>query len=283
MNVLEELFIDVAQFHLYSPYAESNMNFKDLASSAMSAIKQVQSVISPDIYKKIAAGEDNDEKDALRSAVANLTLAKQLIFNVLSLRKSDVDIYKNEQEQMRRAYRDNYYNAMDTLLQLLDSDEEWKKTKTYKALENLKLKTTYEFDASYPIDNSFLYFFRCVPIQQEALDDYVSGYYERLPEKDQTNRRKLDRCLAKITVALSLRRFDILEFPSTIRNLFEDSKVMRNGTQEQERMFTLSDDLMSQAFERLKNIDLSLSGNTDVDIVTETSFNRPDDKIYLMP
>nr|UWF99768.1 MAG: hypothetical protein [Bacteriophage sp.]UWH98621.1 MAG: hypothetical protein [Bacteriophage sp.]DAM96902.1 MAG TPA: hypothetical protein [Caudoviricetes sp.] len=283
MNVLEELFIDVAQFHLYSPYAESNMNFKDLASSAMSAIKQVQSVISPDIYKKIAAGEDNDEKDALRSAVANLTLAKQLIFNVLSLRKSDVDIYKNEQEQMRRAYRDNYYNAMDTLLQLLDSDEEWKKTKTYKALENLKLKTTYEFDASYPIDNSFLYFFRCVPIQQEALDDYVSGYYERLPEKDQTNRRKLDRCLAKITVALSLRRFDILEFPATIRNLFEDSKVMRYGTQEQERMLTLSDDLMSQALESLKNIDLSLSGNTDVDIVTETSFNRPDDKIYLMP
>jgi hypothetical protein len=283
MNVLEELFIDVAQFHLYSPYAESNMNFKDLASSAMSAIKQVQSVISPDIYKKIAAGEDNDEKDALRSAVANLTLAKQLIFNVLSLRKSDVDIYKNEQEQMRRAYRDNYYNAMDTLLQLLDSDEEWKKTKTYKALENLKLKTTYEFDASYPIDNSFLYFFRCVPIQQEALDDYVSGYYERLPEKDQTNRRKLDRCLAKITVALSLRRFDILEFPATIRNLFEDSKVMRYGTQEQERILTLSDDLMSQALESLKNIDLSLSGNTDVDIVTETSFNRPDDKIYLMP
>lgn len=283
MNVLEELFIDVAQFHLYSPYAESNMNFKDLASSAMSAIKQVQSVISPDIYKKIAAGEDNDEKDALRSAVANLTLAKQLIFNVLSLRKSDVDIYKNEQEQMRRAYRDNYYNAMDTLLQLLDSDEEWKKTKTYKDLENLKLKTTYEFDASYPIDNSFLYFFRCVPIQQEALDDYVSGYYERLPEKDQTNRRKLDRCLAKITVALSLRRFDILEFPSTIRNLFEDSKVMRYGTQEQKRMLTLSDDLMSQALESLKNIDLSLSGNTDVDIVTETSFNRPDDKIYLMP
>lgn len=283
MNFLEELFIDVAQFHLYSPYAESNMNFKDLASSAMSAIKQVQSVISPDIYKKIAAGEDNDEKDALRSAVANLTLAKQLIFNVLSLRKSDVDIYKNEQEQMRRAYRDNYYNAMDTLLQLLDSDEEWKKTKTYKTLENLKLKTTYEFDASYPIDNSFLYFFRCVPIQQEALDDYVSGYYERLPEKDQTNRRKLDRCLAKITVALSLRRFDILEFPSTIRNLFEDSKVMRHGTQEQERMLTLSDDLMSQALESLKNIDLSLSGNTDADIVTETSFNRPDDKIYLMP
>lgn len=283
MNFLEELFIDVAQFHLYSPYAESNMNFKDLASSAMSAIKQVQSVISPDIYKKIAAGEDNDEKDALRSAVANLTLAKQLIFNVLSLRKSDVDIYKNEQEQMRRAYRDNYYNAMDTLLQLLDSDEEWKKTKTYKALENLKLKTTYEFDASYPIDNSFLYFFRCVPIQQEALDDYVSGYYERLPEKDQTNRRKLDRCLAKITVALSLRRFDILEFPSTIRNLFEDSKVMRYGIQEQERMLTLSDDLMSQALESLKNIDLSLSGNTDADIVTETSFNRPDDKIYLMP
>jgi hypothetical protein len=283
MNILEDLFVDVAQFHLYSPYAESNMNFKDLASSAMSAIKQVQAVITSDIYNKIASGEDNDEKDALRSAVANITLAKQLIFNVLSLRKSDVDIYKNEQEQMRRAYCDNYYNAMDTLLQLLDRDEAWKKTKTYKALENLRLKTTYDFDAVYPIDNSFLYFFRCVPIQQEAMDDYIAGYYERLSQDDQTNRRKLDRCLAKITVALSLRRFDILEFPPTIRNLFEDSKVQRYGTQEQERILTLSDDLMSQAMDALKNIDLSLSGSTDIDIVTETSFNRPTDKIYLMP
>ena len=279
MNILEDLFADVAQFHLYSPYAESNMNFKDLASSAMSAIKQVQAVITSDIYNKIASGEDNDEKDALRSAVANITLAKQLIFNVLSLRKSDVDIYKNEQEQMRRAYCDNYYNAMDTLLQLLDRDEAWKKTKTYKALENLRLKTTYDFDAVYPIDNSFLYFFRCVPIQQEAMDDYIAGYYERLSQDDQTNRRKLDRCLAKI----SLRRFDILEFPPTIRNLFEDSKVQRYGTQEQERILTLSDDLMSQAMDALKNIDLSLSGSTDIDIVTETSFNRPTDKIYLMP
>ena len=61
MNVLEELFIDVAQFHLYSPYAERNMNFKYLATSDMSAIKQVQSVISPEIYKMIAAGVDNDE------------------------------------------------------------------------------------------------------------------------------------------------------------------------------------------------------------------------------
>lgn len=281
MNVLEQLYTDVAQFREYSPYTESNISFSDLSSSALSAVKQVVSMLSKPIYDSLLKNDD-EKKDALRCAVANLTLAKQLVFNVLSLRKADVDVYKSEQEQMKRAYRDNYFNSMDTLLQLLDSDEEWKKTDTYQRMNQLQLKTVAEFDRVYPIDNSYLYFFRCIPIQQEALDDYAGSYYDRLKKDDTTTRRKLDRTLAKLVVAISLRRFDILEFPATIRNLFEETTAGRSGKDEQQRMITLADELFAQALESLSSIDLILSGEQTTDIVTQTSFNEPTDKIYLM-
>ena len=281
MNVLEQLYTDVAQFREYSPYTESNISFSDLSSSALSAVKQVVSMLSKPIYDSLLKNDD-EKKDALRCAVANLTLAKQLVFNVLSLRKADVDVYKSEQEQMKRAYSDNYFNSMDTLLQLLDSDEEWKKTDTYQRMNQLQLKTVAEFDRVYPIDNSYLYFFRCIPIQQEALDDYAGSYYDRLKKDDATTRRKLDRTLAKLVVAISLRRFDILEFPATIRNLFEETTAGRSGKDEQQRMITLADELFAQALESLSSIDLILSGEQTTDIVTQTSFNEPTDKIYLM-
>lgn len=281
MNVLEQLYTDVAQFREYSPYTESNISFSDLSSSALSAVKQVVSMLSKPIYDSLLKNDD-EKKDALRCAVANLTLEKQLVFNVLSLRKADVDVYKSEQEQMKRAYRDNYFNSMDTLLQLLDSDEEWKKTDTYQRMNQLQLKTVAEFDRVYPIDNSYLYFFRCIPIQQEALDDYAGSYYDRLKKDDAATRRKLDRTLAKLVVAISLRRFDILEFPATIRNLFEETTAGRSGKDEQQRMITLADELFAQALESLSSIDLILSGEQTTDIVTQTSFNEPTDKIYLM-
>ena len=83
-------------------------------------------------------------------------------------------------------------------------------------------------------------------------------------------------------MAISLRRFDILEFPATIRNLFEETTAGRSGKDEQQRMITLADELFAQALESLSSIDLILSGEQTTDIVTQTSFNEPTDKIYLM-
>lgn len=93
----------------------------------------------------------------------------------------------------------------------------------------------------------------------------------------------INRALAKMVVSVALTRFDILEFPSTIRNLFIDSKVMRYGTQEQQRLLSLSAELREQANSLIKDVDLLLTDSEDTDIETETSFNLPEDKIQLMP
>ena len=280
--ILTDLFVDIADFRSFAPYVESNVTFEELNSSALSAKKQIIIILSKAVYEEVCKTEEDETKAALKSAMANLTLAKQMVFDVIKRRKDDIDIYKHEQESMRRAYQDNYFNAMDTLIQLLtEGAESWKKTRYYKLLETLRIRTADEFDTLYPIDQSYLFFFRTVPLQQEALDDGLRGYFDRAQDKEETTNMLL-RCLAKQTVAIALRRFDIIEFPPTIRSLFDDSTASRSGKDEQQRMLDLASQLSYEVQNALADIDLIINSSSGGSVDTETSFNRPDDKIYLM-
>lgn len=284
MIILEELFKNLTEFRHYAPYSETNIEFKDLNSSASSARKQICIILSKEVYDMVLKKE-GEIHDALLTAMANLTLAKQLVFDVVKQRKSDVDIYKYEMEAMRRSYIENYFSGMDTLIQLLNKEEsleEWKNSRYCKLLSSLRIQTAEDFDFLYSIDLSYLFFFRIIPFQKEVLDEGMTGYFERAVD-NQEIKYLLLHALAKTTIAIALRRLDILDFPSTIRNLFEDSKVMRYGTQEQARMLTLADELLSEVQGTLKKVDMLLSNNDSGIIDTETSFNAPDDKIFLMP
>lgn len=284
MIILEELFKNLTEFRHYAPYSETNIEFKDLNSSASSARKQICIILSKEVYD-IVLKRDGEIHDALLTAMANLTLAKQLVFDVVKQRKSDVDIYKYEMEAMRRSYIENYFSGMDTLIQLLnkeDSLEEWKNSRYCKLLSSLRIQTAEDFDFLYSIDLSYLFFFRIIPLQKEVLDEGMTSYFERVVD-NQEMKDLLLYALAKSTIALALRRLDILEFPSTIRNLFDDSKTTRSGKDEQERMLALAEQLTGEAQSLLKNIDLMLSNNDSGIVDTETSFNTPDDKIIMMP
>ena len=284
MIILEELFKNLTEFRHYAPYSETNIEFKDLNSSASSARKQICIILSKEVYD-IVLKRDGEIHDALLTAMANLTLAKQLVFDVVKQRKADVDIYKYEMEAMRRSYIENYFSGMDTLIQLLnkeDSLEEWKNSRYCKLLSSLRIQTAEDFDFLYSIDLSYLFFFRIIPLQKEVLDEGMTSYFERVVD-NQEMKDLLLHALAKSTIALALRRLDILEFPSTIRNLFDDSKTTRSGKDEQERMLALAEQLTGEAQSLLKNIDLMLSNNDSGIVDTETSFNTPDDKIIMMP
>ena len=285
--ILEELFTDVATLREYVPFMDSNVSFSELGSSAKSARKQVCIIITPEVYAAIIKEGNGDIFEELRTAVANLTLAKQVVFDAINRRKQEIDIYKHEQESMRRAYIENYYNAMDSLVQELEKSDfaSWKETRYKKILESLRIKTAPEFDELYPIDGSYLFFFRIIPFQREALDDYMNGYYSRVSEDDESKDsiyRKLDRCLAMYTVAKSLRQFDIIEFPSTIRSLFDDSTASRSGNDEQNRVLTLSEQLKNEADQLLRDIDTILSNSEGGNVSTEESYLQPSDKFYLM-
>lgn len=288
--ILNDLFSTLDDFRDYVPGIESNVTFKELNSSSINAKKRICNLISSTVYDSIVSDPENNtnQLDALRMAMANLTAKQQLVFDAIRNRKSRIEVYKYELEAMTRNYADNYFNAMDTLLQLLVStdDESFKSTNMYKLISVLPIKTASDFDMLYPIDCSYLFFFRSLSIQRDAYNTYLNTAYNKInnlttlseDEKKSYNDR-LNTILAKWTVSLALLRFDILEFPAVIRDYFSDSKkpTDQNGTE------TLSNSLLSECQKDLDIINMQLTDTSTLSVDTHTSYTLPTDKIILMP
>lgn len=291
MNILVDIFKNFSTFSLYAPGVETNMDLNDLRSSGLTARKRIETVISRTVFDELLKEEENSPlMEALRAAMANMTMANQIIFDSVNRRKGEVNVYKYELEAMKRSYMENYCNAIDTLVQLLseptegDIAELWRKTPYFPILERCEIKTMDQMDSIYPIDASYLYFFRTIPLQKETLDEVMSIYFEKLTDDNRERIRPiLLLALVKKTIAKSLRRFDILEFPSTIRNLFDDSHAARSGKDESSAIFALADRLDREAEELLSNADTLLSSETVSDFCSNSAYNQPDDNIIMLP
>ena len=286
--ILDKLFSSIADLRNYVPDLEANKTFASLNASAVSSYKQICIIISKEVYKAISeitdTPEPDEKKEALKTAIANLTISKQLIFDTINRRKNDIEVYKYELEEMKRNYQASYYDAMDTLISLLNESDigAWKTTTYYKLIDSLKIKNAQDFDAIYPIDQSYLFFFRCIPLQKEVIDEKMEGIFSRATSNESAT-ALLNRALAKYAISKALRRFDILEFPEVIRGLFKDSKVSRSGDVEQTRILQLSSTLDDEADNLIKDVDIMMTEETATNVVTQTSYNQPDDKIFLMP
>ena len=291
MNILVDIFKNFSTFSLYAPGVETNMDLNDLRSSGLTARKRIETVISRAVFDELLKEkEDSPLMEALRAAMANMTMANQIIFDSVNRRKGEVNVYKYELEAMKRSYMENYCNAIDTLVQLLSEPTEgeiaelWRKTPYFPILERCEIKTMDQMDSIYPIDASYLYFFRTIPLQKETLDEVMSIYFEKLTDDNRERIRPiLLLALVKKTIAKSLRRFDILEFPSTIRNLFDDSHASRSGKDESSAIFALADRLDREAEELLSNADTLLSSETVSDFCSNSAYNHPDDNIIMLP
>lgn len=291
MNILVDIFKNFSTFSLYAPGVETNMDLNDLRSSGLTARKRIETVISRAVFDELLKEkEDSPLMEALRAAMANMTMANQIIFDSVNRRKSEVNVYKYELEAMKRSYMENYCNSIDTLVQLLSEPTEgeiaelWRKTPYFPILERCEIKTMDQMDSIYPIDASYLYFFRTIPLQKETLDEVMSIYFEKLTDDNRERIRPiLLLALVKKTIAKSLRRFDILEFPSTIRNLFDDSHASRSGKDESSAIFALADRLDREAEELLSNADTLLSSESVSDFCSNSAYNHPDDNIIMLP
>lgn len=286
-NVLIELFSHIADFREYVPFVGSDIEMDELNPSAIGARKQIQGIITVSIWKSIMGNSDTEAWHYLKLAFGNLTMHKAIIFAAIAKRMSGgADIYKYELENMRRQYIDNYYNAMDSLIKELDTNElykeAWHKTTDFKYLDSIRVKSTSEFNSLYGIDMSYLFFFRTIAIQREVLDDIIGGYFASIEGREDNFETKLKRALVMFIVSVALSRFDIIELPMTIRNLFDDSKGFRHGSTEKTALEALAASLQSQAMEVLKAIDLALSEPISGNIDSTTSYNRESDKIFLM-
>ncbi len=298
MNILKDLFTDFSTFSRYAPGVETNMTLDDLQPSGLTACKRIEAVVSPPVLRAIMQMDTEEPLiEALRSAVANITMASQLIFDSINRRKKEVNVYKYEFEAMHRSYIENYCNALDTMLQLLMEEPSaplepktssptalWRKTRYFALLSQCEVKTMAHFDMLYPIDGSYLFFFRTVPLQREIIDELMGVYFAKLtPDNTDRLRPMLLLALIKKTVAKALRRFDMLEFPPTIRNLFDENHASRAGNNEYQSAMALADRLDSEALELLTTADALLTTEPAADFCSNAAYNRSDDNIMMLP
>lgn len=283
--MLQDIFADLATFGKYAAGIDTTLSLTDLEPSGKSAQKRICSIITDRVYKSIVDSKNEDLLDSLRGAVANLTLNIQLVFSAVKRRMDDVNLYKYELEDMRRAYVENYYNSIDTLIRQLSEQDnsEWKETRYYKLITSCQIKSADEFDTIYPIDGSYLFYFRTVPLQKESIDERFSTYFQKANDNENIL-AMLKLALAKKIVAKALMRFDILEFPATIRNLFAENKSTRQGKDERDAAVTLSQTLDNEVDALIQSVDTLLSTTeTSNDFCSSSAFNTPDDKIFMMP
>ncbi len=319
MKQINDLFANMATLAQYAPAVDTNLSLNDLKAAFGSSWKQLTALVPDDVLDAIADGDDDNLKEALRTALANRTLSNHAIFSAYHQRKAGTDVYKYEVEQMQRAYMENYFSAMDTLLTALtalavaDSGTEdtpsaengteesapadngttpdighlFSQCRWYRMASTVRIRTAEEFDMIYPIDLSYLFFFRTLPLQKEVADGRLGSYYDRIEALERDDKERLlaqaDLALAKKTVAKALRRFDILEFPPTIRNLFDENKASRHGSTEAGSLMSLADMLDGEADALISDLDTLLESENGLDVSSMSAYNQPDDKIIMMP
>ena len=289
MTTFQSLFPTIADLMQYAPGVETSNSVDDYAPSGAIAIKKITSIIPATILDKIAtvpgssaAGQSQSPNlAALKQAVANATLAQHLVFDSVNRRKSGTDVYKYEIEAMRRSYTESYLAAMDTLLSLLADDEDFLSSRFGQLLSSCKIKTCEQMDTIYPIDLSYLFFYRSLPLQRESLSERLSPYYEKLTSSPHL--ATLDLALAKSTIAKALRRFDIMELPSTMRNLLDDSTASRSGKDERTAALDLALQLEADVNTLLDSLDVVLADTPTNDFTSTSAYNDPSDLIIMAP
>ena len=294
MTTFQSLFPTIADLMQYAPGVETSNSVDDYAPSGAIAIKKITSIIPASLLDKISTPSEEEATvpgsfaagqspllSALKQAVANATLAQHLVFDSVNRRKSGTDVYKYEIEAMRRSYTESYLAAMDTLLSLLADDEDFLSSRFGQLLSSCKIKTCEQMDTIYPIDLSYLFFYRSLPLQRESLSERLAPYYEKLTSSPHLS--TLDLALAKSTIAKALRRFDIMELPSTMRNLLDDSTASRSGKDERTAALDLALQLEADVNTLLDSIDVVLADTPTNDYVSPSAYNDPSDLIIMAP
>ena len=296
MNVITDIFLGIQQFRDVVPGVEASRELSEMEPAYEVACTRIQDVITTSIFDIIKAELTADPSGGgmlqnallyLQGAVGNFTMYQHLIFDVISKKKEDVDLYKNEVHAMSEAYLDNFANYMDRLLTLMDNNTGsftgWTNTDAYNDRSVLILKSSKEFAKYYGTAGSAYFVMRTIYKQHEIIDDHI------LPRMKLTDisgelEKPVKRFVAYSVVASAIRELDYSDLPKSLRNDLYAEQSKKQGYQEElvkEKIWKIYE---AKADKYLREIDLILnrpSADTTTIIVNE-GLNAMEDKSFLM-
>jgi hypothetical protein len=313
MNAITDLFTGIQSFCDVVPGVEASKTLAEMEPAYEIACTKIQDIISAEIFDLIvdevdadppvepeippAEPEDPTPEEVyqimqkallyLQGATGNFTRYQHLIFDVISKKKEDQNLYRYELQAMNEAYLDNFWNYMDRLLTLLDANTAifttWENTDTFIDRATLVLKSSKEFAKWYGTAGSEYFVMRTIYKQHEIIDDHI---LPRMKIEDITGNLEapVKRFIAYSVVAAAIQEFDYADLPRSIRNDISAEQSRKQGYQEElikERIWKTYE---AKAAKYLNQVDLILTKPAAgvSEVIINDGLNLETDKTFLM-
>jgi hypothetical protein len=296
MNAITDLFTGIQSFIDVVPGVEASKELPEMEAAYEIACTKIQDIISTGIFDQIKAELTANPSGGavlqkallyLQGATGNFTRYQHLIFDVISKKKEDQNLYRYELQAMNEAYLDNFWNYMDRLLTLLDANAvtftTWANTDTYKDRATLVLKSSKDFAKWYGTAGSEYFVMRTIYKQHEIIDDHI---LPRMKIEDITGdlEAPVKRFIAYSVVAAAIQEFDYADLPRSIRNDISAEQSRKQGYQEElikERIWKTYE---TKAAKYLNQVDLILTKPAAgvSEVIVNDGLNLETDKTFLM-
>lgn len=287
------IFTDLEDFRSYAEGLQADTAYRQLHSSIRTTALEMEKIITKDAFEAIASGrwtpaatEDapepptidlSDVKVALKVALAAGTMYRYQIFASVKRNGSDASLYKYQHEELKDNYIENYWKAMDDLLNWLDNNPTvagYNSSPAYKERQLLPVKNADEFERYFGINRSSFFYAKVLYLIRDSwktISTRISGY--------ETNAAIMDaacKALCYTVMAKVVKRFDLTEFPRSLRFDYNHEYTRGSSTPSRD---ALCADLMAEVTSAMDEVatlirrlsDNSPAGNT----------NEEKDKFYF--
>lgn len=281
---MNQFFNDTDDLSRYAPGVDSSTDLATLQPSFLTSKQKIIEMITLDVWEKIAKDKPADLFPSLLSAIANRVMYEHAIFLAIAKNSGEQKLYKYQHEEIKDTYISNFWAAMNSILQYLDTYPDfadWKESKHYQQRQGLLIKSADDFDYYYAIDNSPYFYYKIQFLIRKIYLNEIKPRVKNLSLLDQYPNLadKVKRTLCYHVMAEAVMTFDLTELPRSIRYDFNHEYTKTNSTvQTREK---LHDYFISQVQSWYKTIETELSllkGAEDIVV----SQNKEDNNYYFI-
>jgi len=279
------IFDSADDFRGYADGIQADTTLRQLLPSIRATALEMQKIITSEAFAAIAektAPEGVESSvmeeglDLLKSALASGALYRYAIFAAVKKNGSDASLYKYQHEEMKDVWVENYWKAMDALLDFLDANGTiggWSSSAACTDREALPVKNAEQFDRYFAIGRSSLFYQKVLYLIRETwpgIAARIRGFEKDDKVMDLARRALCYSVLAKVVV-----HFDITEFPRSIRFDYNHEYTRGSSVQDRDRLHNYFSQAAGSA---LAGIDQAIRAASDAD--AEADSNLETDKFF---
>lgn len=283
------IFQDLDDFRSYADGLQADTAFRQLLPSIRATAMEMEKVITKVAFDAITTvpvaqqGQEPpvdafaDGRELLKTALANGALYRYQIFATVKKAGSDAALYKYQHEELKASYVENYWKAMDQLLDWIDTYPDFpglSETTYYEERQELPVRNAEEFHRYFGIERSSYFFAKALYLIRDCwakLLPRVRGFEENEAVMDAARKAVCYHVIARV-----VKTWDLTEFPRSIRFDYNHEYSKGSSSASRDQLYA---SILSEAVAAEAQIDALRRHASDDDATGNSNVEK--DKFYL--